>query len=162
MLNETGQLSTISDKVEMLWTIPNFFSFTNPSDEYLVSPTFIFLGASWYFKIYPNGETREHDTAGHVGLYITKVCGPRLNVKCCLKFLNIVKENSLAFSCTKHFDERGEWGHEMVISKSALHHRGLEFCPGAVLSVSCSLELYRPKNSKSKCTLRSCINFLTA
>lgn len=127
---------------EFEWTISNFFSLLEDYDIIYKSPSFSFDGATWYLKIYPNGDIND-DSFGYVDLELRrKSSGPpyRLEFSLSLKTLEGNKEEEWQKTCI--FEAaNGNQSHGVAcfIARSKILERKSELLPSGALTVVCTL-----------------------
>lgn len=150
-----GELDTTITAGKVEWKIPNFFSLKYDTDDILRSTSFDFFDATWYMKMYPNGESSKK-TDGQIGLYLTLIDGPVVPLEYCLELLSIDMKNSVKFSDRAVFDSCSRfigWGKPNFISKTVLDERRLEFALQDEITVVCYLKLIAHNFSKCKYVL---------
>lgn len=67
--NVSGEIHDQRKHVSVEWKIENYFSLPQKADRSLESPVFHFLNASWYLRLFPNGE-RHSRSVGYLDLYL--------------------------------------------------------------------------------------------
>lgn len=145
MSRNIGEVSAQSGEVQMEWRVPDFSSLTEKTNEYYNSPTFNFLDASWYMRIYPNGQSN-FNSAGHFGLYLLRGdAGQEITVKFCLKLVSVEQKNSVTWAQRYTFGVKNEgWGCPKLISRPFLLARKSEFAPEDTVTIVCSVKREDP------------------
>lgn len=126
---------------EFEWTISNFFSLSEEDDISYNSPSFSFDGATWYLKVYPNGD-KEYDSIGYVDLVLyRKSPGPPYSLEFSLSLKSLegkkVGEWNEIFIFEEAFKSRGL---SCFMSRSEIFEMESELLLSDALTVVCTLK----------------------
>lgn len=127
---------------EFEWTISNFFSLSEDDDIIYKSPSFAFDGATWYLKIYPNGDKTD-DSVGYVDLELRRKSSDppySLEFSLSLKTLEGKKDTEWQDTCIFETENGNQsCGVARFMPRSEILERKSELLPSGALTVVCTL-----------------------
>lgn len=151
-----GEVNEITGESVFEWKLKDFFSLSADVDDFYCSPSFHFVGASWFLKIFPNGQTKASlddlylddnaKTNGYIDLYLFYDSpGFPINLEYSLGIKSLNKEieeyadNGIFRSMGGHSYVKGH-GCTNFIKRSKLLERKAELVPSDILSIVCKLK----------------------